>query len=97
MALTQKQMKFLKALAHHRKPVVTVGNNGVTAAVLKEVGVALKAHELIKVKLPAGAKSERIAMIGEICTGTHAKPVQHIGRIAVVYRRNSKPKIQLPD
>jgi len=97
MALTQKQIKFLKGVAHHRKPVVTVGNNGVTAAVLKEIGVALKAHELIKIKLPAGEKPDRAAMIENICSETHAKPVQHIGRIAVVYRRNSKPKIQLPD
>jgi len=97
MALTPKQIKYLKALAHHRKPVVAVGNAGVTAAVLKEIGVALKAHELIKIKLPAGEKSDRAAMIDDICAGTHAKPVQHIGRIAVVYRRTSKPKIQLPD
>ncbi len=96
MPLTQSQIKHLKALAHHRKPVVMVGAAGVTAPVLAEIALALKAHELIKVKLPALERSERQALFDRICRDSTAEPVQHIGRIAILYRRAEKPKIQLP-
>jgi RNA-binding protein len=96
MSLTQTQIKFLKAQAHHRKPVVTVGNAGLTPAVLREVEIALKAHELIKLKLPALEHAERQTLFETACSETGAEAVQHIGRIAVLYRRADKPKLQLP-
>lgn len=96
MALTQTQIKHLKALAHHRKPVVTIGNAGLTAAVLREIGIALKAHELVKVKLPALEREARQEIFERICSESGAESVQHIGRMAIVYRRAAKPKIQLP-
>jgi len=96
MSLTRTQIKHLKALAHHRRPVVTVGTNGLTAAVQREIGFALKAHELIKVKLPALERDQRQELFEQICTESGAEAVQHIGRIAVIYRRAEKPKIQLP-
>ncbi len=96
MALTQTQIKHLKALAHHRKPVVTVGNAGLTAAVLREIDIALKVHELVKIKLPALERGERQRIFERVCGESGAKPVQHIGRMAIVYRRAAKPKIQLP-
>lgn len=96
MPLTQTQVKHLKALAHHRKPVVMIGNAGLTAAVRREIGSALKAHELIKIKLPAVERDARQTLFKQICADARAEAVQHIGRIAVVYRRADKPKIQLP-
>jgi len=96
MSLTQTQIKHLKALAHHRNPVVMIGAAGLTPAVQREIGFALKAHELIKVKLPAIDRDERQALFEKLCTEAGAEPVQHIGRIAVLYRRAEKPKIQLP-
>lgn len=96
MSLTIQQIKHLKALAHHRKPVVTVGAAGVTEPVLAEVRIALKAHELVKIKLPAVERGARDAMLAQICRDTEAEPVQHIGRMGVIYRRAEKPKIQLP-
>ena len=96
MSLTIPQIKHLEALAHHRKPVVTVGAAGVTGPVLAEVRIALKAHELVKIKLPAVERAERDAMLVQICRDTGAEPVQHIGRMGVIYRRAEKPKIQLP-
>jgi len=96
MSLTLPQIKHLKALAHHRKPVVMVGTAGVTEPVLAEIRIALQAHELVKVKLPAVERAERDAMLGQICRATEAEPVQHIGRMGVIYRRAEKPKIQLP-
>ena len=66
MPLTQKQIKHLKALAHHRKPVVMIGAAGVTAPVLTEIAIALKAHELIKVKLPALERAENASLLKRI-------------------------------
>jgi RNA-binding protein len=96
MSLTVKQRVHLRGLAHTRKPVVTVGAAGLTEPVLKEVEIALVAHELVKIKLPGIERAERDAMLASICETTGAEPVQRIGRMAVIYRHGKKPKIQLP-
>lgn len=96
MSLTQSQIKYLKGLAHHLKPVVTIGNAGLSDAVLREITVALVAHELVKIKLPAAERAARLALITQVCANTGAEAVQQIGRMAVIYRRAEKPKIQLP-
>jgi RNA-binding protein len=96
MSLTGKQLKFLRAEAQRRKPVVTVGAAGLSAAVVAEVDLALAHHELLKVKLPAGDHALHQEMIDNICAQTGAEPVQTIGRVAVVYRRAKKPLITLP-
>lgn len=96
MSLTPSQIKYLKGLAHHRKPVVAVGNQGLTEPVLAEIRIALKAHELLKIKLPGVERDERDSLFERICRDTGAEPVQRIGRVAVIYRRADKPKIQLP-
>ncbi len=96
MSLSQKQIRHLRSLAHHLKPVVWVGQHGLGENVLEEIQIALEAHELIKVKL-AAEKAERIAMIETITTATHCALVQHIGQMAVLFRRNEeKPKVVLP-
>lgn len=96
MSLKPTQIQYLKGLAHHRKPVILVGNAGLTAAVLREIEIALNAHELLKIRMPAVERVDRQAMFEQICRDTRAEPVQHIGRMAVIYRRAEKPKIQLP-
>lgn len=96
MPLTTAQIKHLRILAQTRKPVVTIGNAGLSDAVLAEIRIALKAHELLKVKLPALERAQREALYAQICHDTDADPVQRIGRVAVIYRRGDKPKIQLP-
>ena len=96
MSLSPAQIKYLKGLAHHRKPVVAVGQAGFTPAVLREVRIALRAHELLKIKLPALERGARQQLFEQICQASQAEPVQHIGRMAVIYRPADKPKIQLP-
>ena len=96
MSLSARQLKFLRHLAQQRKPVVSVGNRGLTAAVLAEIHIALNSHELLKIKLPAAEREERVALFARICTESAAEPVQHIGRMAILYRPSDKPKIQLP-
>jgi len=96
MALNVKQRKHLKALAHHRKPVVQVGNAGITTAVIKEIEVALGHHELIKIRLPGVAREARTEMLKKICTATGANAVQEIGRMAVIYRPAQIPRLVIP-
>lgn len=95
--LTGSQKHYLRGLAHHRKPVVTVGANGLTEAVLSEIDEALAHHELIKVKLPAARSVPKQAIVDEICNATRALAVQTIGRIGVLYRPADEPVITLPD
>ena len=83
------QKKKLKAQAHALNPVVMIGQAGLTDAVIKEINVALDAHELIKIKIRA-EREDRAAISEQICAQTHAELVQSIGQIAVVYRLNPK-------
>ena len=94
--LTPAQRQFLKSLAHARQPVVMIGNQGLTAAVLKEIDHALNAHELIKIKAASDEVDARRAWLEEICAATGAVPVQQIGKVLVVYRAAPKPVIVLP-
>jgi len=96
MSLNIRQKKFLRQQAHARKPVVTVGNQGLSTAVLAETLSALKTHELLKIKLPAAARTARDALLVQLCSATGAEPVQLIGRVAIIYRPSDEPKIQLP-
>jgi RNA-binding protein len=95
-SLTPAQRQYLKGLAHSRQPVVMIGNQGLTAAVLKEVERALDAHELIKIKAGTDEPETRRAWLEEICATTGAAPVQQIGKVLVIYRAANKPVIVLP-
>ena len=95
--MTPKQRKHLKALAHHRKPVVQIGQAGITAAVIKEIELALGRHELLKIRLPGVEREARTAILEKICESTTAAAVQEIGRMAVIYRRAETPRLKLPE
>lgn len=97
MALTGKQRLYLRGLAHHRKPVVTLGASGFTAAVQTEIEQALNHHELLKIKILSGDRQDRHQVLDRICQATTAEAVQEIGRIAVIYRPAAEPRIRLPD
>ena len=79
--------KKLRAEAHTLKPVVMIGQSGLTAAVLAETEQALDSHELIKVKIRA-EREERKLISEKICADTGAELIQTIGQIAVIYRLN---------
>ena len=76
----------MRARAHALNPVVMIGEAGLTPAVLKEVEIALKSHELIKIRVLGDDREQRAGMIGEICAALDAAPVQQIGKMLVVYR-----------
>jgi RNA-binding protein len=96
MSLTGKQRQFLRGLAHHRKPVVTLGDAGVTPTVIAEIEQALDHHELVKLKLRVGDRDARRGALSKICDQTGAERVQEIGQMAVIFRPTKESKINLP-
>jgi RNA-binding protein len=96
MSLSDQQKKHLRGLGHHLKPVVRVGQHGLTDNVLAELGQALDTHELVKVKI-AAERQERQEIASRIVAETDAEAVHTIGQMLVLFRRNvKKPKVALP-
>lgn len=96
LQLTPEQRKFLKAQGHALKPVVMIGHAGLTEAVAQEADRALKAHELIKVRVLGDDREAREAWFAALCEALDAAPVQHIGKLLLLYRPAEKPRIKLP-
>ncbi len=86
----------LRARAHHLRPVVTIGHHGLTPAVLHEIDVALAAHELIKVRVSSDDRAERELLLARICDGAACVPVQHLGKLLVLWRRRDEPPEAAP-
>jgi putative YhbY family RNA-binding protein len=84
--LTPAQRKDHRADAHHLDPVVMVGGDGLTANVKKEVDAALNAHGLIKVRVFCDERTEREAMFQTLADELNAAPIQHIGKLLVLWR-----------
>jgi putative YhbY family RNA-binding protein len=84
--LTAAERRALRARAHHLRPVVMIGDAGLTPEVTREIDVNLKSHELIKIRAMAEGRDARDALAAAICEATGAQAVQHIGKILVVYR-----------
>ncbi|MEN8166808.1 MAG: ribosome assembly RNA-binding protein YhbY [Pseudomonadota bacterium] len=92
MHLNNQQIRELKRLAHHLKPVAMVGQQGLSENVLNEIDIALDTHELIKVKLAGTDKTERDQISREIVAQQKASLIQIIGRVAIFYRPNPEKK-----
>jgi putative YhbY family RNA-binding protein len=86
MKLTPAERSNLRAQAHALDPVVIVGEAGLTEAVLKEIDASLNAHGLIKIRVFGDDREARIAMYDTICSKLDAAPIQHIGKLLVIYR-----------
>ncbi|MFT7402654.1 MAG: RNA-binding protein [Hydrogenophaga sp.] len=84
--LTPAQRKVHRADAHHLDPVVLVGGDGLTPSVVKEIDNALKAHGLIKVRVFSDDRSAREAMLKTLTEQLDAAPIQHIGKLLVLWR-----------
>jgi putative YhbY family RNA-binding protein len=84
--LTPAQRKVHRADAHHLEPVVMIGNDGLTPAVVKETDSALNAHGLIKVRVLGDDRTAREAMFQSLAEQLSAAPIQHIGKLLVLWR-----------
>lgn len=89
--------RALRARAHHLHPVVSVGHQGLTPAVLHEADVALSAHELIKVRVLADDRGERDALLSRICETLDCAPVQQIGKLLVLWRPRPQQTAPAPE
>jgi putative YhbY family RNA-binding protein len=86
LKVSSEQRAALRSQAHALKPVVLVGAEGLTDAVLAEIEVHLVAHELIKIRVFGDERDERIAIYDEICDRLGAAPIQHIGKLLVIWK-----------
>src|SRR5690242_6379729 len=87
MSLTSADKQALKSLAHELEPVVQIGHKGVTAAVIKQVDVALETHELIKVKLGRNLPEDAPEPGDALAIATRSDVVQRIGKVIVLFRK----------
>jgi putative YhbY family RNA-binding protein len=86
IVLTPAQRKVHRAAAHHLDPVVIVGADGLSDAVVREVDSALRAHELIKVRVFADDRAARESMLAQLSERLDAAAIQHIGKLLVLWR-----------
>ena len=86
LALSPAERREQRAQAHHLEPVVMIGGGGLTDAVVKEVDAALNAHGLIKVRVLNDDRPAREGMLQTLCDKLGAAPVQHIGKLLVLWR-----------
>ena len=84
--LTAADRRALRARAHGLSPLVRIAAKGLSASVLKEIDRCLTAHELLKIRLFDADREARDAMMAEICVALGAAPVQHIGKLLLIWR-----------
>lgn len=96
MSLNNKQKKALKSLAHPLKPVVMIGNNGLTEGVLAEIDSALAFHELIKVRISAEDRETKVLIAKAIVHESKAEEVQLLGNVLTIFRQSEERRINLP-
>jgi RNA-binding protein len=95
--LTGKQRRYLRALGHHLSPVVQVGQEGLTDALVAQALVQLDAHELIKVKVGESSPLSRHAAADQLASATSSHLAQVLGRTFLLYKQNDEhPRIRLP-
>ncbi|GGX28974.1 ribosome assembly RNA-binding protein YhbY [Undibacterium squillarum] len=99
LKLTPAERSDLRSQAHGLKPVVLIGEAGLSETVVKEIDAALNAHGLIKVRVFGDDREARIEIFDTICADLKAAPIQHIGKLLVLYRQqkeNSKTSNSAP-
>jgi RNA-binding protein len=97
MSLSEKQRRHLRGLGHALKPIIAIGKEGASAAVVAEAARALHDHELVKVRVAGMERGARDEALDSLASGTQSEIVGRIGHTAVLYRRNpEKARIVLP-
>lgn len=98
MNLSEPQKKHLRGLGHALKPLIMIGDAGLSESLYAEYDSTLSHHELIKVRVRVGDRQARGRIIRELCTRSGATLVQRVGNMALLYRENpDKKKIVIPN
>lgn len=95
MSLSPEQRRQYRGIAHHLKPVIIVGDKGLSEGVQEELERALNDHELIKIKVASPDREQRQEAVAALCEAAGAQLVQTIGKTAVILRRTAKPNPKL--
>lgn len=95
MSLSPAEKKRLRQIGHHLHPLVQLGGQGLTEAVLAEIDARLEDHELIKVRVGGEDRDARQAAIAAIAEATGAEVAQTIGKLALLYRAAKRPNPKL--
>jgi len=96
-ALSERQLRYLRGRAHALKPVILVGQNGLSANLITETRRALTDHELIKVRVRVADRDRREQLLAALTAATEATLVTRIGHVAVLFKPNEKlSRIPLP-
>lgn len=97
MPLSNSQRRYLRGIAHAMRPVILIGDKGLTPAVQKELDGALLAHELVKIRVNAPDRETRDGWIQTMATDAEAQIVQQIGHVLTLYRPHpDQPQLALP-
>lgn len=96
LQISSSQRRFLRGLAHSLNPVVMIGQQGLTPSVVKEVKLSLEHHELIKIRVLGDDRELREQWLTQLCDELEAAPVQHLGKLLVLFKPADKPVIKLP-
>lgn len=94
MNLNEHQKKYLRGLGHQMKPLIMVGDAGLSESVLAEYESTLDHHELIKVRVRVGDRDARDEIINKLCEDSAAQLIQRTGNVALLYRPNLKKKLE---
>ncbi|SDH92553.1 ribosome assembly RNA-binding protein YhbY [Nitrosomonas sp. Nm132] len=92
LKLSTSQRRSLAARAHHINPIVIIGKDGLSVGVMSELDKGLSSHELIKIKILNGDRKMRTLLLEQVCQQLNALPINHIGRILVIYRPETEEK-----
>ncbi|GGY80317.1 ribosome assembly RNA-binding protein YhbY [Marinobacter zhanjiangensis] len=95
MSLSAAQRREYRAIAHNLKPIIIIGDKGLSEGLMQELDRALDDHELIKVKVANNDREARSEAISELCARSGAELVQTIGKIAIIMRRAKQPNPKL--
>ena len=90
LEITSRQRSALRAAAHPLRPVVLIGDNGLTETVIKEIDRGLHAHELIKVRVAGDDREARVQMFDQICETLACAPIHHLGKMLILFRPGKK-------
>ncbi len=95
MPLSTQDIKRLRRIGHHLKPVLIFGDKGLSDNFVEELNLRLEDHELIKVKVNAETRDDRAAIVQALTEKGSAELIQRIGNIALLYRPAQKPSAKL--
>lgn len=95
-SLSKNQIKFLRGIGHHINPIIIIGQHGVTDSLMEELENSLDHHELLKIKIAAGEREDRKAIIEHILQQTKAEKIQAIGKTLLIFRQAKESEFELP-